>query len=178
MQTHSDDDHKPEMVKLRGSVNPDVPDGEYELTRKTEDLRRQYAELEEKLGASDGGKLDAERYEAIKDVLPSEATARAHLDNLERRANQPGAAEASRITAGNPDECPLAMDERFGLRVVRMPDDPDCTRVSLGQVSSTTNSNYCVFRGDLKEVEKLLDRALRSVRSIMRRPKRNSGKWS
>ncbi len=48
------------------------------------------------------------------------------------------------------------------IKIVKEEADPICTRISLG--GNETVGFYCVYRGDRKDVEKILEEALNAFK--------------
>lgn len=86
------------------------------------------------------------------------------LERLRMKAQQMTAAGANRITAGHPDEKDLGTQECDGVTIRRMPADPLCLRISIGEAPALDGSAYLVFRGDPGAVLALLDRAAAALR--------------
>lgn len=86
------------------------------------------------------------------------------MRSLEKRAADMVARGESKITAGKPDEEILDQRERFGVEIVRRPDDLDCLRISIGEVAGG-GPRYLVFRGKPTAVVPLLERAARALRA-------------
>jgi len=85
------------------------------------------------------------------------------FSNLEARAKDNLARGDTVVTAGKPGEQALA-EERIGdVSVKRLPDDPDCLRVSIGGPDIPNQFTYLVFRGHPKSAEEQIRRAYEAI---------------
>lgn len=91
------------------------------------------------------------------------------IRNLERRAREMVERGQSRITAGGPGEELLLSVAVYGVHVTRLPDDPDCLRISLGEVLDEDAVRYLSFRGDPGKCLDLLERATNAMRSVVQK---------
>jgi hypothetical protein len=73
---------------------------------------------------------------------------------------------SSRITAGNLGEQVLFEKETDHTLIRRLPDDPGCLRISIGEANISTKHSYLVFRGDPHKCKLLLTRMLIAFRDI------------
>ncbi len=86
-----------------------------------------------------------------------------HLENLGQRAVEMTRDGTNKITAGKPGE-PVVYQNTVGNFLVRkLPDDPDCVRVSIGLVRDSNSQGYVVVRGRFAEVQEALNRALHAL---------------
>jgi len=99
------------------------------------------------------------------DLRPNRALCEGFYEKTEAHKNLERRAEALRneITAGAPGEREIQHGEKYGIHIVQRPDDPDCLRVSLGEVRDQFRGRYLVFRGNPDEVADLLARASRAI---------------
>ena len=88
------------------------------------------------------------------------------LSELTRRAEALTKAGLNRITAGEPGEEPLSEKDTGGVLVRRLPDDPLCLRVSMGEALPQLLGSYCTFRGDPAECIALMERCLQALRAM------------
>lgn len=89
------------------------------------------------------------------------------MDRRERRARAMEASgDRNAITAGEPGEPVLMQAERFGVEIARRPEDPDCLRISVGEVRDGSGTRYLVFRGAPERCADLLERAARALRAV------------
>ena len=77
------------------------------------------------------------------------------VDMLKRRL--------STIAAG--EETDRVLFERLNgkVSIKQLPADPDCLRISIGEVNSSEREKYIVFRGDIRRVRTVLQRMLREI---------------
>lgn len=54
-----------------------------------------------------------------------------------------------------------------GMKIIRKPLDPIATRISAGGIEG---KNYIVYRGDVKEVKKILQEALTKLNTMDKEP--------
>jgi hypothetical protein len=88
----------------------------------------------------------------------TEATDDGVIRRLTEQAAAMSAAGTNTITTGKPGE--NAEEEIVGTFLVRkLPDDPDCLRVSLGEPNVSGASAYVVVRGNIRDAVELLERA-------------------
>jgi hypothetical protein len=91
-------------------------------------------------------------------------TSEEDLKALEGRAAQAMKDGTSQITAGKPGEEIISEKQVGTFAVRRLPEDPQCLRISIGEGHRIADSAYLVFRGEPCEVEDLLERALAALR--------------
>ena len=91
------------------------------------------------------------------------------INSLTKRMHQMTAAGTNQITVGSPSESAIWEFEREGWLLRKMPDDPDCLRISIGEpFTSDKRGRYVVIRGSLDHAQRVLEEALAVVRSIPR----------
>jgi hypothetical protein len=73
---------------------------------------------------------------------------------------------SNRITAGEMGERILFEKETEHTLIRRLPDDPNCLRISIGEANLSTKDSYLVFRGDPLKCKLLLTRMLNAFRDI------------
>ena len=90
----------------------------------------------------------------------------ADLLNIEGRAKRMTMEGRNLITAGQPEETAIH-EYVFQDAVVRkLPDDPACTRVSIGMLQVLTpGAIYCVFRGGRQEAIRAVEKALAALKA-------------
>lgn len=96
----------------------------------------------------------------LSDLVPGSQD----LKELADKAKTMIADGRSTITAGAPDEEVIAEKLVGTIMVRRLPDDPHCLRISVGEGHRIADSAYLVFRGDPSDIESLLVRALAALR--------------
>ena len=100
-----------------------------------------------------------DRLGTIRDKL-KEAIAQ----ELAARAEKMTADGTNQITAGH-GECAIAEEEVKGFGLIRkLPNDPLCLRISIGEVLDGSGKAYFVFRGDAYRIERLLEQVVRAFR--------------
>jgi len=87
--------------------------------------------------------------------------------NLIKRAQE--MQDHAEITAGKPGELKIEVGEYYGVYIIRRPEDPDCLRVSIGEVRDNKHSRYLVFRGPIKEIADLIQRAGRALERVIKK---------
>lgn len=92
------------------------------------------------------------------------------LKNLKRRAEAMVGKGESEITAGRPGEVMLSVQQNYGMTIVQWPEDPDCLRISIGEVQDGSPTRYLTYRGDPKKCLDLLERAVNALRHAKRTP--------
>ncbi len=124
------------------------------------DRQAGYGLMEVRMGSHDdsahkeGTQMDALRQARGDDGL---------VERLRQRSIEMTAQQANQITAGRPGE--IAQEEHAGrFLICRLPDDPDCLRISIGQAKTVADLGaYLVLRGDPKEIHHLLAVALEAL---------------
>lgn len=104
---------------------------------------------------------------------PPDGPFRQFMEQLEGRARNMVHEKASEITAGQPDEEPIAKWKACGMHVIQRPDDPqNILRISIGGGISGMDMDYCVFRGKRERCIGLLRSALVALENApkVRRP--------
>lgn len=88
------------------------------------------------------------------------ASASEVIERLTKKAGEMTVEGSNTITAGAPGEKSLT-EEQVGVFLVRrLPDDPDCLRISIGEPNALVPGAYVVIRGQLESAIELLERAL------------------
>jgi hypothetical protein len=85
--------------------------------------------------------------------------------SLQEKAVEMERLKKSTITAGKPEETPIAGWKRNGVSVTQLPDDEHgILRISIGGGSDLPREiNYCTFRGEHGKCIELLRKALKAL---------------
>ena len=117
--------------------------------------------------------LDAQAFAVNAPYLQKEATvADTHSDadyaamqrRMEQKAEAMSAAKLNTITAGKPGEQVLHEEQVGTILVRKLPDDPDCLRISIGEPHLVGPGAYVVIRGRTSSAIELLERALAALK--------------
>lgn len=104
-----------------------------------------------------------------RDAWPQQDEIQEQISRLVRRAEEMTERGENTITAGGMrglQELPLSEYDVGGMLVRKMPDDPDCLRVSLGDPAPAPGA-YLVYRGDIGAAIDLLSRALKACHAVV-----------
>jgi len=88
------------------------------------------------------------------------------LAKLEPKAIDMTEGKENLITAGADGERELFCRRIGRITVRRLPEDPQCTRISVGGAPGLSRTNYLVFRGSSDEVRRLLQDAVDAMADI------------
>lgn len=88
------------------------------------------------------------------------------MENLEQRMKRMTAEQRNTITAGTPGEKALIETGINGFLIRKLPDDPDCLRISIGEPNHSTPGKYVVIRGDIERAERVIQEALDALRGL------------
>lgn len=64
---------------------------------------------------------------------------------------------------------PLIQSCRLGVYLMKMPSDPSCRKVSIGELPDKEGSQLVMFFGDAGECLRLMERATRALRADLKR---------
>lgn len=91
------------------------------------------------------------------------------MRRLKERAEEMEREGKSQITAGKPDEKPIAKWLWAGIQVMHMPDDEQgITRISIGGGDHIGEGkfDYCTIRGSVSSSIRLLEKALVALKEV------------
>ena len=97
----------------------------------------------------------------------ADTDAEERLARLQQRATKMLERGESSLTVGRPGESTLKEAIKYGVTLRRLPPDPDCLRISVGEVIGIPEGRYLVFRGDPKACLAILERAARALRDSL-----------
>jgi len=86
------------------------------------------------------------------------------LQRMKQKAAAMTAAQTNTFTAGRLGETVLHEEEVGVFLIRKLPEDPDCLRVSIGEPSVVGPGAYVVIRGRTSSAIELIERALAALR--------------